>query len=113
LTGETFSVRDDFFAEKLDESFGIMEEAPQTIRIKFGRPVAHFVKERLWHPTQRIEEIDGGDVIVTMRAGGLDEIASWVLSWGENATALEPSALVETVLRKLSSAIAQYPAKIR
>lgn len=112
LTGETFSVRSDFSAEKLNETFGIMEEAPQTIRIRFSRPVAYFVKERQWHPTQTIEEIDGDDVIVTMRAGGLDEIASWVLSWGENATALEPPALVETVLRKLSSALARYPAKI-
>jgi proteasome accessory factor B len=113
LTGETFVVRNDFSPEKLDQSFGIMEEAPQTIRVRFSRPVAHFVKERQWHPTQRIEEIDGGDVIVTIQAGGLDEVASWVLSWGENATALEPPTLVETVLRKLSAALGQYLAKIR
>ncbi|HWP57330.1 MAG TPA: transcriptional regulator [Candidatus Acidoferrales bacterium] len=111
LTGETFSIRRDFSREKLNESFGIMEEAPQTVRIRFHRAVAHFLKERQWHPTQKIEETVGGDVIVSMRAGGLDEIASWVLSWGENATALEPPALVETVLRKLSSALAQYRVK--
>jgi proteasome accessory factor B len=113
LTGETFSVREDFSPEKLDESFGIMEEAPQTIRVRIRRKAAHFVKERQYHPTQTIEEIEGGDVIVTMQAGGLEEIASWVLSWGEDATALEPPALVETVIHKLSAARAQYPAKIR
>src|SRR5262245_15519256 len=113
LTEETFAVRKDFSPEKLDEGFGIMEETPQTIRVKIKREAAHFVRERQYHPTQTIEEIDGGDVIVTMQAGGLDEIASWVLSWGEDATALEPPALVETVIRKLSSALAQYPAKIR
>ncbi|MGH7847926.1 MAG: helix-turn-helix transcriptional regulator [Candidatus Binatia bacterium] len=112
LTEETFAVRKDFSARK-PRGFGIMEAAPQTIRIRFSRPVAHFVKERQWHPTQTIEEIDGGDVIVTMHAGGLDEIAAWALSWGEDATVLEPPALVETVRQKLSSALAQYPAKIR
>jgi predicted DNA-binding transcriptional regulator YafY len=113
LTGETFSIRKDFSAEWLEQHFGVMEAAPQTLRIRFSRAVAHFLRERQWHPTQRIKKVDGGDIIVTMHAGGLDEIASWVLSWGENATALEPPALVETVCHKLSSALAQYPAQIR
>ncbi len=112
LTEVTFAVRKDFSPEKLDQSFGIMEEAPQTIRVRIRREAAHFVRERQYHPTQTIEEIEGGDVIVTLQAGGLDEIASWVLSWGEDATALEPPALVETVLRKLSAGLAQYPTKI-
>jgi proteasome accessory factor B len=113
LTGESFALRKDFSPEKLDEGFGIMEEAPQTIRVRIRREAAHFVRERQYHPTQTIEEIEGGDVIVTMQAGGVDEIASWVLSWGEDATALEPPALVKTILHKLSAALAQYPAKIR
>lgn len=113
LTGDTFAVRDDFSPEKLDESFGVTEEEPQRIRIRIAREAAHFVRERQYHPTQTIEEAGNGDVIVAMRAGGVDEIASWILSWGEKAVALEPPALVEAVRRKLASALAQYSPKIR
>jgi proteasome accessory factor B len=107
-TEETFTIRSDFSPEKLNRSFGVMDEPAQTIRVRFSRDVAHLVKERQWHPTQTISPLRNGDVVLTMQAGGLDEIASWILSWGPNAEVLAPPALIESVANQLTAASKHY-----
>ena len=48
-----------------------------------------------------------------MHAGGLEEIVSWVLSWGETAQVLAPPALIDAVVGHLTAAREQYTAKTR
>jgi predicted DNA-binding transcriptional regulator YafY len=55
--------------------------------------VAHAVKDRMWHPGQKVEKGKDGSVIVSFEAGGVMEIVSWVLSYGNNAEILEPREL--------------------
>jgi proteasome accessory factor B len=112
-TEETFAIRSDFSPERLNRSFGAMDEPAQTIRVRFSRDVAYLVKERQWHPTQTISPLKNGDVVLTMQAGGLDEITSWVLSWGENAQVLAPPELIEKVTASLTAAQKQYSRKPR
>lgn len=113
LTDDAFVVRPDFSLKKLTEGFGIFGEAARTIRIRFSQAVAHLVKERQWHTTQTIKSLKTGDVVLTMQTGGLDEITSWVLSWGENAQVLEPPELIEKVTARLTAAQKQYASKTR
>jgi predicted DNA-binding transcriptional regulator YafY len=113
LTEDSFTLSRNFSPAKLNESFGLVDDPAQTIRIRFTADVAYFLKEREWHPTQSIEELDDGGVIFTMHAGGLDEIVSWVLSWGANAEVLAPPALIEAVLDHLTAAREHYIAKNR
>jgi predicted DNA-binding transcriptional regulator YafY len=111
LTAKTFAIRPDLSPEKFNESFGVMEEPAQTIRIRLSREAAYFVKERQWHPTQSLQDLDDGGVIMTMQAGGLDEITAWVLSWGADAKVLEPPVLIDAVASRLAAALEQYSAK--
>lgn len=113
LTEETFTIRSDFSPERLNLSFGAMDEPAQTVRVRFSRDVAHRLKERQWHPTQTIKSLKNGDVVLTMQAGGMDEITSWVLSWGEDAQVLEPPELIEKVTTRLVAAQKQYTRKPR
>jgi predicted DNA-binding transcriptional regulator YafY len=113
LTQENFTIGRDFSAAKLNESFGLVDEPAQTIRIRFAAHVADFLKEREWHPTQSIEDLADGAVIFTMHAGGLEEIVSWVLSWGETAQVLAPPALIDAIVGRLTAAREQYSAKSR
>ena len=46
MTEETFTIGRDFSPAKLNESFGLMDEPAQTIRIRFAPNVADFLKER-------------------------------------------------------------------
>ena len=43
-----------------------------------------------------------------MRCGGLDELTSWVLSFGPGARVLAPQALIDNVSSKLTLAAKLY-----
>jgi proteasome accessory factor B len=109
LTGERFEIPADFSAGELDRRlFGILEGPPQKIRIQFSPEVAYLLKERQWHPTQTIVTRKDGSVVLNMQAGGLEEVTSWVLSWGPHAKVLAPPTLVKDVKDELSAAARQY-----
>lgn len=91
-----------------DNLFGLVDEPAQRVRIHFTPNVAYLVKERRWHPSQKNEIQKDGSVIATFTAGGMDELASWVLSWGQEARVLEPQALVEAVTSHLARALERY-----
>lgn len=95
-------------AERYADQFGLIEESPQEVKVWFSPDVAHLVKERQWHPSQRIKKLKNGSVEVTLHAGGLDEIAYWVLSWGKEAKVLSPPRLVKIVTDQLSKSLKRY-----
>jgi proteasome accessory factor B len=110
LREERFEIPPSFSAgDRYRKQFGLMEEPPQEVRIWFSPDVAHLMKERQWHPTQQVKKLNGGAVEVMLHAGGLDEIAWWVLSWGKEAKVLGPPKLVRIVTDQLSKSLKQYP----
>ena len=96
---EHFICPSGFDADKyLEDSFGVWrEDATQEVKIEFSREVAQLIREREWHPSQRLAEGRNGRVILTMRVNGLPEVVTWVLSFGHQAKALAPTDLVQQV----------------
>lgn len=94
--------------DRYSKQFGLIEESPQEVRVRFSRDVAHLMLERQWHPTQQIKKLKDGSVEVSFHAGGLDEIAYWVLSWGKEAKALSPPKLVKIMTDQLSKSLKHY-----
>jgi predicted DNA-binding transcriptional regulator YafY len=94
--------------DRYSKQFGLIEGSPQEVRVWFSRDVAHLMQERQWHPTQRIKNLKNGSVEVSFHAGGLDEIAWWVLSWGKEAKVLSPPKLVKIVTNQLSRSLKRY-----
>lgn len=108
-TNERFDIQPGFSSKEMyRHAFGVIDEAPQEVRIRFKQEVAYMFKERQWHPTQTIKKLKHGDVILTMQAGGLKEISTWVLGWGPQAKVLSPPALVKLVAAELTAAARQY-----
>lgn len=57
---------------------------------------AAYFRRKLYHPTQQIEEErEDGRIVISYEVSGLEEIRSFVQSWGVGVTALEPGELVE------------------
>lgn len=109
LTEERFEIPPSYSArDRYGKQFGLIEEPPQEVKIWFSPDVAHLMKERRWHPTQQVKNGRDGSVEVTMHAGGLDEIAWWVLSWGKEAKVLSPPRLVRIVRDQLVKALNRY-----
>jgi proteasome accessory factor B len=108
-TDERFDIPPGFLSKEINRhAFGVIEETPQEVSIQFSKEVAYLIKERQWHPTQTIKKLKNGDGVLTMQAGGMKELASWVLSWGPQAKVLSPPALVKLVTAELTAAARQY-----
>lgn len=108
-TGQRFDPPADFdFDAYAGASFGVMHEPATRVRIRFEKPWATFVEERTWHPSQKLERIDGGRLELTMEVGGAAEIRSWVLSFGAGAEVVEPASLRADVARELEAARERY-----
>ncbi|TKS59723.1 MAG: hypothetical protein EWM72_01908 [Nitrospira sp.] len=109
LTEERFEIPASYSAtDRYAKQFGLIEESPQAVRILFRQDVAHLMQERQWHPTQRTKKLKNGSVEVSFHAGGLDEIAWWVLGWGKEAKVLGPPKLVKIVTDQLAQSLKRY-----
>lgn len=111
-TGRSFRRPADFSIHKfLARSFGVYEgDRPHNIaiRIRFDPDAAQLVRERLWHPSQRIRTLPGGAIELTLRLGGYPEVLRWVLSWGPRAEVVAPAELRALVRDALKQALRRY-----
>jgi predicted DNA-binding transcriptional regulator YafY len=89
-------------------SFGVVAEPALRVRIRFEPRFALYVEERQWHPSQKVERLPDGAVELTLEVGGLDELQSWVLSFGSGARVLEPAELRSAVEAELARALTRY-----
>ncbi|MBX3350707.1 MAG: WYL domain-containing transcriptional regulator [Nitrospira sp.] len=108
LIEDSFEVPVDLKVDEGHQSFGLIDEPVQLVRIWFSAGVAYLIRERRWHPSQHNDLQSDGSMIVTMTTGGMEELAAWVLSWGGAARVLAPQALVEAVKAQLSRALSRY-----
>lgn len=110
LDAETFEPPAGF---SLDEHgrdrFGALAGEPDLVRLHVAAEAVPYFRRKHYNPTQQIdEERADGSAVVSFEAGGLDSIASWVLSWGPKVRVLEPEALAETVAEAARAAATLY-----
>ncbi len=108
-TGESFERDGSFNVDDfLKGTFGIWREDPVEVRIRFAPEVAATIRERIWHPSQKIEEGEDGDLTLTMTVAPNAELVAWILYWGPFARVLAPESLVESVLKALRESLRHY-----
>jgi predicted DNA-binding transcriptional regulator YafY len=109
VTEEPFTADPAFDPKRHEaEAFGVTWEKPVTIMVRFSADQAPYVRERQWHPTQKLHELRDGRVELTFRAGGMFEIMRWVLSWGGSAEVVRPAALRREVESAIQEAATVY-----
>jgi proteasome accessory factor B len=98
-TGKTFPRPEGFSLEqRLRGSFGVHSGKDQIeITIRFDKTVADYIREKKWHDSQKLRELRGGALELTLKLSSLDEIERWVLSWGGNAVVIRPRELADSV----------------
>lgn len=75
----------------------------QAVAIWFDAPTAPYIRERRWHPSQEIEELADGSVILRMTVRGINDLKRWVLGYGKGAMAREPPELVKMLKDEIST----------
>jgi predicted DNA-binding transcriptional regulator YafY len=69
----------------------------QQIVLGFSGRAAQLVRERNWHPSQRIQELADGTLELRMTLNSLEEIVPWILSRGKECRVLSPTKLQRKV----------------
>lgn len=106
----TFSLPDSFAYEEMRRhSFGIFRgDRPCTVRLRFVGELAPYVREREWHPAQKIREHRDGSLTLSLSATELTEVKRWVLSWGPGVRVVAPKRLAAQVAADLAAALRAY-----
>lgn len=109
-TLERFALPEDFHVEDYFQGeFGIWRSTKKhKVVVDFDAKVAELVRSRRVHATQKLKELPGKGVRLTMTVGDLREVTSWLLGWGATAKVVEPEELVERMREELEGALAKY-----
>ncbi|HEX05378.1 MAG TPA: WYL domain-containing protein [Bacteroidetes bacterium] len=107
---ETIFNRDPEFNLKavLADNFGLWHEDPVDVRIRFNATVANTIRERTWHSSQTITELEEGRIELTMHVGPTEELIAWILRWGTHAKLLEPVSLRAELRDRLMEMLSAY-----
>lgn len=74
-------------------SFGVFQEEPAEIVLRFDASAASDARAYLFHPTQIMTDEADGSLTVRFRAAGLLQIAQHLMTWGPTVTILAPDNL--------------------
>lgn len=89
----------------LQKSFGIFTggSRSQTVKLRFDAWAAQLVRERAWHPGQRLQELPRGEIEFYLQLTSFEEIEPWILSWGGHVHVLGPAALRRRLARTIAT----------
>ena len=94
-------VTDDYFekdekfllSEYCNNSFSIYQEEPMNITLEFDKSVAEDVLNYHFHPTQKMKQLDNGNIQVKFTSGGKLAICHELFKWGTFVTIKKPAEL--------------------
>ena len=70
------------------------------VALQFDGKVADVIGNRTWSEEQELVRNADGSLVLKMKVNSIEEVGSWVLSWGGEVKILEPVELREYVLSK-------------
>jgi predicted DNA-binding transcriptional regulator YafY len=82
------------------------------IKVWFHSDVAGYIKEKIWHESQRIHAQNDGSIIFEAAVAGTDEIRFWIMTWGSKAEVLEPASLREEIRTEAEGMAGRYGSPI-
>ena len=97
--------RDQYFEGRFGALAG---EETHDVRLRVSEDLSPYFERKLYHPTQEVEPSEDGGSIVAFEVDGLEEISSFILSWGNGVKVLSPPALADRVIREAEAVVAAY-----
>jgi predicted DNA-binding transcriptional regulator YafY len=109
LLDRGFQRREDFsLPDYSARSFGVFQEEPVDVVLRFEPEAAVDAANWLFHPSQVLEHDGAGSLKVRFQAGGLQEMCWHLFTWGEAVEIIEPAILRKTLLEALTKAIENH-----
>lgn len=70
------------------------------VELLFGKSTAPWVKDRIWHSSQRLTPVKQGSLKMSLRVADTQEFLGWILSFGSGVQVLKPRSLREKVIEE-------------
>ncbi len=110
ITNRRFEIPPDFnFEEFKKTAFNLIWGEPQEVKIRFSPPQAPYIRERTWHPSQKIEDEPDGSIILTLQVADLWEVKRWLIGFGPDAEELRPRELAEEIFSECRALCRRQP----
>jgi predicted DNA-binding transcriptional regulator YafY len=94
--------------ERVAGGFGITGGPPEKVVARFSPEVALYVRERRWHPSQRVETLPDGGVRLELWVNVGPELKEWLLGFGPDVRVDTPDTLVDWMRERLRAAAERY-----
>jgi predicted DNA-binding transcriptional regulator YafY len=108
LVDRGFKRREDFdLAAYAAQSFGVFQEEPIDVVLRFAPDAAEDAAGWQFHPTQSTAREAGGALTIRFRAGGVQEMCWHLFTWGTTVSVLAPEGL-RTAIAEMGIATAQH-----
>ena len=112
LTDESFEFDEDFDLEEFaGRSFGVFQEEPVDVALRFAPEAAADAAFFLFHPGQELAHNDDGSLTVRFTTGGTREMCWHLFTWGDAVTVEEPESLRVQMARMCSLFAAHHQAR--
>jgi predicted DNA-binding transcriptional regulator YafY len=109
LTDDVFEVPDDFDADDfMGNSFGAFHGQPEKVKILFSADIAGYIKEKIWHKSQKLFDNPDGSVIFEADMACTKDFKAWIMMWGAKAIVLDPEELRDEIRTETVEMLAVY-----
>lgn len=108
VTEDTFTRSRDLPADLFRSSMGVFWAEPVQVELEFAPRLAAYVRGRIWHDSQVIEERADGGLRMTLHVSDDWALRSWILGFGAGVRVGRPDTLAAAVAAELEQASRQY-----
>jgi predicted DNA-binding transcriptional regulator YafY len=105
----SFEIPKDFsVSEYARGAFGIAGGKPEAIELVFAAPMASYIRERVWHESQQIEDRADGGVTLRLDVAPGWELKSWIKGFVPHVKVVRPAHLREEIGGELKAGEKQF-----
>jgi predicted DNA-binding transcriptional regulator YafY len=101
---EPIAAEEDAFAHSL----GVHQGVPERIEVEFVPRIARYIRERVWHASQEIQDRPDGGLVLTLNVSNDFALRSWILGFGGLARVISPAALAAQIVDEIDQARRRY-----
>ncbi len=93
----------------LEETFGIFQGAdPIEVALRFTPFRARWIREQLWHPSQKIRNLADGSLELSFPVADFREVKMKILQFGADVKVIQPAELREEIQDEILKMISLY-----
>jgi predicted DNA-binding transcriptional regulator YafY len=109
VSEDTFRKTRELPADLFGGSLGVFWAEPERIELEFDARIAPYVRGRVWHDSQKTEELADGRLGMTLDVSNDWALRSWVLGFGASVRVLRPSTLADAIADEFTRGSKLYP----